>query len=239
MLNARLVEKGKQFSLSAMTQQGRVLHGHAEEHLAELTPRGWTADDNASLGTNLGTLESAAADRDRVREDAKSLTLDEGALRSDGKILCRAIREMAWLVLKDGPVDGVTYEQFSMKGGRLESTREVLEYLKHLSTRVAPLDAPLARYFGGQKASELALEAWQRLRDADVSQEKTRAELPAETVALLELKGRVLDQIETLNAIARVTFEGQAEIRAKFNKDLLHRGRSTKTRTEPATPPIA
>ena len=239
MLNARLVEKGKQYSLSAVTQQGRVLHGHAAEHLAELSPNGWTADDNAALGTNLGTLEDATSDRDKSREDAKSLTLDEGALRSEGKTLSRAIREMAWIVLKDGPVDGVAYDQFSVKGGRLDSTRDVLEYLKLLATRIAPLDTRLERYFGGKKASELALEAWQRLRDADVTQEMTRSELPAGTQALLELKGRVLDQLDELNAIARVTFDGQAELRAKFNKDLLLRGRRTRTKTEPASPPVA
>ena len=67
--------------------------------------------------------------------------------------------------------------------------------------------------------------AWERLRDADALQEKTRANLPAETLALCELKGRVLDLIEEVNGVARIAFEGQAEIRAQFNKVLLYRGR--------------
>jgi len=57
---------------------------------------------------------------------------------------------------------------------------------------------------------------------ADLNQEQARKDLPQETLALLELKGRVLDLVEELNGVARIAFEGQAELRAKFNKDLLH-----------------
>ena len=94
------------------------------------------------------------------------------------------------------------------------------------------------RFFERQKASELVKAAWERLRAADAVQEKTRLDLPTETLALLELKGRVLDLIEEINGIARIAFEGQAEIRAKFNKDLLYRGRRAR-KAAPAAPPVA
>ena len=51
----------------------------------------------------------------------------------------------------------------------------------------------------------------------------------------LERKGRILDMIDELNTIARIAFDGEAEIRAKFNKDLLLR--SARTRAKDAPPP--
>ncbi|MBU1509712.1 hypothetical protein KKD52_05075, partial [Myxococcota bacterium] len=41
----------------------------------------------------------------------------------------------------------------------------------------------------------------------------------------LELKGRLLDLIDELNGVARIAFDGQAEKRARFNKDMLLRAR--------------
>ena len=49
----------------------------------------------------------------------------------------------------------------------------------------------------------------------------------------------MLDLIEEINGIARIAFEGRSEIRAKFNKDLLYRGRRAKAKTEPSVPPVA
>ncbi len=123
----------------------------------------------------------------------------------------------------------------------LQSTPEVLAHLSALAPKLIPLDDHLTRFFEGQKASELVKAAWTRLRDADALQEKTRADLPTETLALLELKGQVLDLIEEINGIARIAFEGRAEVRAKFNKDLLYRGRRTRKAApaDPASPPMA
>ncbi|MBU1239543.1 hypothetical protein KKF84_06610, partial [Myxococcota bacterium] len=66
-------------------------------------------------------------------------------------------------------------------------------------------------------------QARERLTAADTRQETARAALPEDTAAVHELKGRILDQVEELNSIAKIAFDGAAEIRAKFNKDLLLR----------------
>ena len=44
-------------------------------------------------------------------------------------------------------------------------------------------------------------------------------------MALYERKGRVLERIEDLNAIARNAFYDEPELKARFNKALLNRGR--------------
>ncbi len=238
MLNARLVEKGKQFDLDALAQQGIVTHGNALEHLADLTRRGLTEDRVTYFKQQLDLLAGFRGDVGVSRDGAKALTQDEGLARSEGKTLSRAVREALRIVLKDGPVAGVTLDQFALHGNTLQTTPEVLAHLSALAPKLIPLDDQLARFFEGQKASELVKAAWQRLRDADAVQEKTRADLPSETLALLELKGRVLDLIEEINGVARIAFEGRSEVRAKFNKDLLYRGRRAR-KAAPAAPPVA
>jgi hypothetical protein len=188
------------------------------------------------LKEQLDLLATARGDRGVTRDGAKALTADEGLARSEGKTLSRAVREALRIVLKDGPVAGVSLDQVALHGNQLQTTPEVLAHLSALAPKLAPLDAELARFFEGQKASELVRAAWERLRDADALQEKTRMDLPQETLALLELKGRVLDLIEEINGVARIAFEGRSEIRAKFNKDLLYRGRRSRAKADPVGP---
>ncbi|MBU1411743.1 hypothetical protein KKC22_09530 [Myxococcota bacterium] len=237
MLNARLVEKGKQYDVDALQQQGIVTHGNALEHLPELMTRGLPEARVTHLKEQLDRLATARGDRGVTRDGAKALTQEEGLAKSEGKTLSRAVREALRIVLKDGPVDGVSLDQFALHGNQLQTTPEVLAHLSALAPKLAPLDAELARFFEGQKASELVNAAWAWLRDADALQEKTRADLPAETLALLELKGSVLDLIEEINGIARIAFDGRAEIRGKFNKDLLYRRRRA-GKDAPAAPAV-
>ncbi len=239
MLNARLVEKGKPFSVDSLLQQGRVIHELVREYQADLARRGFDETRAAAYKQQLDLLSGFIGDLGVARDGAKALTSDEGLARSEGKALVRSLREALRILLKDGPVEGVSMEQFAMNGNNMQSTKDVLAYLNAMASKVAPLDAHLARFFEGQKASELVRAAWERLSDADALQEKTRLDLPNETLALLELKGRVLDLIEEINGVARIAFEGQAEIRGKFNKDLLYRGRRTRAKAAPVVPPVA
>ncbi len=238
MLNARLVEKGKLFSADSLQQQGNVIHELVQAYQADLARSGLDETRAAFFKQQLDLLAGTLGDVGVTRDGAKAMTADEGLAKSEGKTLARSIREALRIVLKDGPVEGVSLEQFALNGNLMQSTKDVLAYLNSMGAKVAPLDAHLARFFEGQKASELVKAAWTRLRDADALQEKSRVDLPTETLALLELKGRVLDLIEEINGIARIAFEGRAEVRAKFNKDLLYRGRRAR-KTTPAAPPVA
>ncbi|MBU1241422.1 hypothetical protein KKF84_03820 [Myxococcota bacterium] len=73
------------------------------------------------------------------------------------------------------------------------------------------------------------------IENTDTVQETSRLSLPSDTMAVNELKGKILDQVEELNSIAKMAFDGQADLRAKFNKDLLLRGIQKQTPT-PVTP---
>jgi len=54
---------------------------------------------------------------------------------------------------------------------------------------------------------------------------------PVETANIYVLAGEILDAIETVNRIAKIAFDGRAEIMAQFNKDLTLRGGKTRKAT--------
>ncbi len=222
MLDQRLVEKGRQFAVDAVQKQGLYSYANALTYQAPLEERGWPRTLSDDLKAAVDALAAFLAARGVLLDGARDLAQEEGDARSDARVLIRALREALMILLKKGPVEGVSLEQFTNPGNALQSTREILSYLNAIAPKLEAVDAPLGRFFRGQKASELVRAAWERLRMADLNQEQARKDLPQETLALLELKGRVLDLVEELNGVARIAFEGQAELRAKFNKDLLH-----------------
>jgi hypothetical protein len=63
------------------------------------------------------------------------------------------------------------------------------------------------------------------------TQENARAALPEETANIYVLAGEILDAVETVNRIAKIAFDGRAEIMAQFNKDLTLRGGKTRKET--------
>ncbi len=80
-------------------------------------------------------------------------------------------------------------------GDQMRGTPMMLSYLERTIPLAARIDAPLARFFGGARVSELMAQARTRLAQADTAQETARAALPADTAAVLERKGRILDLV--------------------------------------------
>jgi len=237
MANERLVTKGRMYRSEAVTQQARVAIGNAVAHAPELASAGWQTGNTEELESLLTQLLRAESDKTVARTDAMNLTLGETEAHQEVKATYRKVREALGIVLRDGAVEGLTLDHFTV-GDKMRGTANTLLHLERVIPLVARLDAPLSRFFPAQKASELLDAARARLEKADSEQELARGALPTETVSVLELKGRILDLVEELNAIARIAFDGQAELRAKFNKDLLLRGRRRKSQPTPPTDPV-
>lgn len=102
---------------------------------------------------------------------------------------------------------------------------------------VAKLETAFAPYFKQQILTKLIDDARAKLDAASATQEVDIASLPEDTAIMYERKGRLLEHIEDMNAIARNAFEDAPETRAKFNKDILNRGRRAKKASESPTTP--
>jgi hypothetical protein len=235
-IDRRLASKGRGEPLQALVAQGRYHAGLAVEHADALAADNWTPAQTAAL-----LAEVEGLDTDRIRQlDARagsqqSTRLEAEAVR-DAKDLINRVRNVVRQVLRKHPDAGVTLEDFRSGGPLGRSTPKVSAYLLRLKVPVAKLDQAFAPFFKNQPLSTLLEEVRRRLDAANATQEVDLASLPEDTQKLYERKGRLLEYIEDLNAVARNTFNGATPIRAAFNKEILNRGRRPKKAPEVPSP---
>lgn len=235
-LDRRLVAKGTNEPFQALVDQGRYHVKLAEQHAAVLAEHNWTTQQTADLAAELAALDT---DRNRQldeRASSKTLTRNEAAAITEAKSLINKIRNVARQVVRKNGQAGVTVEEFNAGGPLGRVTSKISEYLGRLRVPAAKLDEAFAPYFKQQILSKLIDEARAKLDAANAAQEVDIAALPEDTVLVYERKGRLLEHIEDMNAIARNAFDDAPETRAKFNKDILSRGRRTRKPVDVPTP---
>ncbi len=232
----RLVSKGTNEPLQALVDQGRYHLKLAEQHAAALDEHNWTAQQTTELAAELAGLDTDKNRQLDERSRSKQTTRDEVAAISDAKALINRVRNVARQVVRKNVNAGVTVEDFNAGGPLGRAAGKISEYLGRLRVATAKLDTAFAPYFKQQVLSKLVDDARARLDGASATQEADIASLPEDTAVLYERKGRLLEHIEDMNAIARNAFEDAPETRAKFNKDILNRGRRPKKASEDSKP---
>jgi len=236
-IDLRLVAKGRRESHQNLLEQARYHLKQAEVHAAELAENNWTAEDTAAMAAEVAALDTDKYRQLDERGRAKGATRDEGAAISESKTLINKIRNVARIVVRKTPGAGVVLDEFHAGGPLGRASGKISEYLGRLQVPVAKLDTAFAPYFKGQVLSKLIDDARARLDQASAAQEVDISALPEDTAAVYERMGRLLEHIEDMNAIARNAFHDDPITRAKFNKDILSRGRRRATRA--AEPPPA
>ena len=116
------------------------------------------------------------------------------------------------------------------------STPKISKHLAAIRPAVEKLDAALKPHFKGESASHLLDAVKSALDKADTTQEAARPDAPGATLALYEVMGKVIEQIEDLNRAGKSAFDGDAETRAKFNKDVLLRARKQRAKKAEEAP---
>lgn len=207
-----------------------------------LVCEGQTRSNAGSRPTADVMAELAALDTEKNRQldertRAKQTTRDEGAAISEAKKLINRIRNIVRQVVRKNGDAGVSVDDFNAGGPLGRAASKISEYLARVRVPASKLDNAFAPYFKQQILSKLIDEARAKLDAASATQEADIAALPEDTAAVYERKGRLLEHIEDLNAIARNAFHDAPEIRAKFNKDILNRGRRNK-KTDVAPGPV-
>jgi hypothetical protein len=113
-------------------------------------------------------------------------------------------------------------------GERLgRSTPKISKYLMSVKPFVQKLEEHLRPYFGNKSPSEELESVKSDLDDTDALQETARAGLPEETAKRHLAAKELLDMIEEVNRIAKIAFDGKAEIAAQLNKDLTLRAKKS------------
>jgi len=233
----RLVAKGKDEPFQALLDQGRYQAKLAADQAALLAEYNWTHVQTAEMLDDLATLDTDKNRQLDARAAARASTRGEAAAITEAKALITKMRNVARQVVRKNADAGVAVNDFDagVPLGRVAS--RISSYLSRLKVPAAKLDTAFAPFFKNQPLTHLLDAARTRLDTASTSQEVDLAGLPEDTAALYERKGHLLEAIEDLNAVARNAFSDAPETRAKFNKDILNRGRKAKPPTDPTPGP--
>ncbi len=227
-VDSRLAKKGSREPRVELAQQLRVSGGHWESNKAALAARGFDLADGPKFLEYATRLESEGAKRADAQQSSEQKTKAEKAAINEAKVFVREVRNVVRLALRKRPVEGVTAESFNA-GGQLErSTPKLSDYLNKIIPPLEKAEESFKPYFGGANPAELARAIKAKLDKADAVQEVAVASLPLETQQVYETMGRGVELIEELNAVAKNCFDGNAQMIALFNKDILLRGRKTK-----------
>jgi hypothetical protein len=224
-LNQRHVNKGKGERNNALKEQSIYTFGLAEKDHAVLIQFGLGADTLSTGRTCLVRFCDLLRDRELMSDNAALTFEKENGARSRTSKLVRTLRLAAKLALQqDVPEDKQIIDAI-MAGNLKGSTRRMLDYLDNIRPRVAAVEERLKPHFQGESPLAKIDEARAALEQADCAQEMQRTELPTKTLELYEVKGRLLESIERINRVARLAFDGRADVIARYNKDILLRAR--------------
>jgi hypothetical protein len=223
-IEERQIQRGGQDGHTALVEQVGASYAHAETYKEPLVQAGLDPGWYPTTKTLLASVMTLLGSQTSTRDGALSSTMEEGAACSRLKAVMRQEKTAAEIVLANGPVAGVYLSSF-MTGPLGKSTKGVLEQAARIHPFVVALEEPLKRYFKGQSPTAVLDQAIEGLIAASDAQESKHTSAPLETRALRLAKGKLLDQLELLNRVARIAFDGDAQIRALFNKDILLRAR--------------
>lgn len=231
-VDLRLARKGRNEPRDGLAQQGRAHVILAQQHAADLHDHGWSKDDTTTFEEDVIKLESDVASQAEARVTAAGLVAKEGEGIDDAKRFIHRMRSALPRALREANVKGLTLESFAVGEKLGRSTPKISAYLTRVRPAVLAIDDHLKKHFGGKTGTEVLDTVKTALDTADASQENAFASLPAETLAVYETKGRVLEAVEDLNRAGKSAFDGQPEIAGKFNKDILLRARSSRPKKD-------
>jgi hypothetical protein len=204
-----------------------------EQYKEELDGHGWEPSETAALAANVAVLEVSTGAQATAQEEAGGATVDEHAALDKAKGYIRRLRNALPKALRLAPDAGVTLSSFETGEALGRSTPKISAYLARIRPLVQKLDTVLAKAFKGTGALVELDRAKSTLDGADAAQELARKNAPDATQSLHETMGKVLEQVQDMNRAGRSAFDGDAKTAAKFNKDVLLRGRKAASKKAP------
>lgn len=238
---------------TSLHRQGRVAAGNGQplegvkaqgaEHLTlidrypEVKNHGWLDEGTTQLKDDVAFLSTVQAQRADASDGSVLATVSQEKAVDAVKKKVRTLRNVLPTVLAKAKKAGVVIEERLFASGRLgRKVPALLAYLTTVEPTVKRIDSFLQPYMKGALPSEQLAEARKALAAADQTQEASKGSTTEYTAQLNETKGRVIAAVEELNGIAANAYDGNAEVIAKFNKDLLLRARRERAAKEAPKP---
>ena len=224
-IDVALAKKGEKEPRLGIIEQIGVSVALARLHAARLAPYGWTPADTDALEAVGTQLKSGLAGQAEGKDGSRSALAAQNTALSQGKELKRKLDRAVRSVFRRKENGTVTAEAFEAGGTIGDSVPKLVGYFVKVEPAVAALAPALQKRLGGLDPVKAVQEARAALEGANVSQERAYQDLPADTLAIYEAKGRALTLLADLIDAGQNAFDGDATESAKFNKDLIVRAR--------------
>lgn len=230
-IDMEFVKKGLTVPRDGLLDQSNLhIRLEAKYHVA-LIAAGWTVANRADLQAAYDFLKTTMAETWDARVLNQTERATEQSVIGDAKALKRVLVHAYRDLLADKQVEPADFKKIYQSGTLGRSSRAFIDYLAGIHATVTRHDTLLAPYFGGTSPLTHIGSVLSDLEDAQGLQELNLKALPQETLKVYEAKGRLLSLIEKMNRIGKIAFDGQAEIIAEFNKDLILRARKPRTKS--------
>jgi hypothetical protein len=221
-INSTHESKGRGHPTRGVLDQAKYSREQYTKFLADLIAKGMKETFVSDLDKAIADVEEIARKRRVVKDDSSSLTRAQQAAVDSANSFKRILWASLGLVLQPNDESQLTLDRF-VSGKINNSPARLSVYLNEIKPHVETLDERLKPYFGGTLASAKLAEVKAALDNVQSKQEAATASSPLETKRLNAAKGRLLELIEHGNAVARIAFDGNPDVRDLFNKDLLKR----------------
>ena len=231
MLDMDLVKKGAGVPRLGLLDTARVLLQLLKEHLDVFRKYRWTDEDTRDYIATIELVESKRAAAVEARHAAKVRRDEEQAAVTDAKAYKRQVIDGFEYLYEWGKVDAHTVEAVTRSGKLRRSPILLAGYLNDIRPHVAAHNEDLKRFFPENDPLCLLDELHERLTTTQAVQEAAWETLPLETLKVYEAKGRLLRYVNSIIRIARIAFDGNAELRSRFNKDRIFRSRKRRSKS--------
>lgn len=232
----QFVAKGKREPTPGLVAQVDYQLALGEEFIATLEKFGYPKARLAELREGRAQLSAASGAQKETWDTARTKTFEESVAISAAKELIGRLVLAVPLALRDSPIPDVRSSDFYGAAEVDRSATAVLAFLDRIRPGIKKIDAALKPYFNGESPSAMLEATYTKVAEANQKQEAAHTGAPESTRVMNEAKGRMLQNIEDMNRVARLAFYGRAEVIGRFNKDILLRARRSKTGKADPTP---
>ena len=221
---AVLITMGARESHEAMLEQIAKSLETEGLYVEKLRATGFPQAKHDEMVELQGKLGNLLAKRTDTTQGSKDDTRNQVAAVANLKDHFNKLHTLMPIIERDYK-PGVDVNCFKPKGRLGNSAKGLITHGKNTKEILTNLNDFFVSYFEGASPIEEHNRLLKLAEDANAQQETSAEASPPLTAEINATKGRLLELLDDLNRVGRVAYMNNAEIAARFNKDILLRAR--------------
>lgn len=233
--NPTLTALGRRTPRDGLAHQARLSVALAREHASQLASHGWSAEQTERLERQVLDFERHVAGQSEVRERTRIARTDVSRVVQAATTFLQKLAGAAKLAAPRLDPAGVNLRALRPQSPLRGSPARLAAHLARIRPLVEAGDMLLRVYFAGQSPLAELDQLKLRLDRTETDHQLARVAMPDASSTLTEAKGTLLQELRTLEGIARLAFHDQPGVAGTFRLALLP---SRRRASPPVIPPL-